>query len=172
MAEPYFKISPGQYVLCQNEISMKLYLYQVVEGPKKNQEAMVNSAHPGGFGTIAVNDWTVIDAPNPDSKTVARAKGTHYMADKASSGWNFSILILFEDDRFKGSTLQAMGFLANTGPGELAIIGGTGEFKMARGTIKYNLLPNLPVNQSIRELDIQAFYTPVQGTVTIANATG
>ncbi|KAL6650617.1 hypothetical protein ACP70R_009542 [Stipagrostis hirtigluma subsp. patula] len=158
MATPYFRISPAQYVLCQNEISMKLYLHQVADGPNKNQEQMVNPID--NFGTIAVNDWTVIDGPNPNSsRIVARAKGTHILADKANSGWYLSAVIVFEDNRFKGSSLQVMGFLANAG--ELAIIGGTGEFKMARGTIKYNLLPNPPVAQSIRELDIQAFYTPI-----------
>ncbi|OEL25653.1 hypothetical protein BAE44_0013329 [Dichanthelium oligosanthes] len=175
MATPYFTISSCQYVLCQNEVNMKLYLHQVVQGPNKNQEAMVPSSHPLGFGTVAVNDWTVIDGPNPNAKIVARAKGMHIMADQAGAGWYTSLLIIFEDGRFKGSSLQALGITASTG--EFAIIGGTGEFKMARGTIKYNLLLSTPNFESIRELNIQAFYTPetppaAQGTVTVANATG
>jgi hypothetical protein len=31
---------------------------------------------------------------------------------------------------------------------------------MARGTIKYNIVLNTPNVESIRELNIQAFYTP------------
>ena len=42
--------------------------------------------------------------------------------------------------------------------GEMAIIGGTGEFAMARGIIKYKVLDNSPPGQSIKELNIHAFY--------------
>ena len=42
--------------------------------------------------------------------------------------------------------------------GEMAIIGGTGEFAMARGIIKYNALANPPTFQTIKELNIHAFY--------------
>ena len=40
----------------------------------------------------------------------------------------------------------------------MAIIGGTGEFAMARGTIKYRSLANPPPGQSIKELNIHGFY--------------
>ncbi|CAL4903576.1 unnamed protein product [Urochloa decumbens] len=158
MAAPYFTIAPRQYVLCQNEVNMKLYLHQVVQGPNQNQVAVVPSSQPAGFGTIAVNDWTVIDGPNPSANIVARAKGMHIQADQANVGWYTSLLIIFEDGRFKGSSLQALAITASAG--ELAIIGGTGEFKMARGTIKYKTVLNTPNIESIRELNIQAFYTP------------
>ncbi|PVH61582.1 hypothetical protein PAHAL_3G068700 [Panicum hallii] len=176
MATTYFTIAPCQYVLCQNEVTMKLYLHQVVQGqPNQNQVAMVPSLQPAGFGTIAVNDWTVIDGPNPSANIVGRAKGVHIQADQANAGWYTSLLIIFEGGRFKGSSLQALGITASTG--ELAIIGGTGEFKMARGTIKYKIVLNTPNVESIRELNIQAFYTPeippaAQGAVTIVNAAG
>ena len=74
------------------------------------------------------------------------------------SGGNMIYIYIFKWNRFKGSSLQALGITASTG--EFAIIGGTGEFKMARGTIKYNIVLNTPNIESIRELNIQAFYTP------------
>ena len=40
----------------------------------------------------------------------------------------------------------------------MSIIGGTGEFAMARGIIKYKVLDNSPPGQSIKELNIHAFY--------------
>lgn len=81
---------------------MKLYLHQVVQGqPNQNQAAMVPSSNPAGFGTIAVNDWTVIDGPNPNNaKIVARAKGMHVQADQANAGWYTSFLMVFEDGRY------------------------------------------------------------------------
>ena len=101
MTTPYFTIAPCQYVLCQNEVNMKLYLHQVVQGqPNQNQVAIVPSSQPAGFGTIAVNDWTVIDGPNPNAKIVARAKGMHIQADQANAGWYTSLLIIFEDGRY------------------------------------------------------------------------
>jgi hypothetical protein len=44
--------------------------------------------------------------------------------------------------------------------GQLSIIGGTGELAMARGVIKYRALSNPPPAQSIKELNIHAFYVP------------
>uniref|UniRef100_A0A0D9WP85 Dirigent protein n=1 Tax=Leersia perrieri TaxID=77586 RepID=A0A0D9WP85_9ORYZ len=68
MATPYFTISPAQYVLCQSEIKMKLYLHQIVQGnPNQNQVLMVPSPHPAQFGFIAVNDWGIIVAPDPNA---------------------------------------------------------------------------------------------------------
>lgn len=44
--------------------------------------------------------------------------------------------------------------------GEWAIVGGTGELTMARGTIKYKILKETAGVESIRELNIHGFYTP------------
>ena len=49
--------------------------------------------------------------------------------------------------------------------GEWAIIGGTGELTMARGTIKYKILQESAGIESIRELNIRAFYTPPSALV-------
>jgi hypothetical protein len=43
--------------------------------------------------------------------------------------------------------------------GEMAIMGGTGEFAMARGIIKYKTVVNTR-RESYKELDIHALYVP------------
>lgn len=61
--------------------------------------------------------------------------------------------------RFNGSTLQVMGVLPPEG--EWAIVGGTGELAMARGTIKHRAaLPPPPPGSTFgfRQLDILALY--------------
>ncbi|KAF6987081.1 hypothetical protein CFC21_004759 [Triticum aestivum] len=150
---------------CESEINLRLYLHQIAAGSGTNQVAIVASNQPAGFGTTAVNDWTVIDGPNPGTATiVARTKGMHVQADVGGPGWFNYFSMVFEDARRRGSSFEVMG-MNRAQEGEMAIIGGTGEFAMARGTIKYRALANPPPGQSIKELNIHAFYVKPAGTI-------
>nr|ABB47201.1 hypothetical protein LOC_Os10g18800 [Oryza sativa Japonica Group] len=44
--------------------------------------------------------------------------------------------------------------------GEWAIVGGTGEFNMAYGTIVHTMIKHNVGTEALRKLDIHAFYTP------------
>ncbi|CAM0884919.1 unnamed protein product [Alopecurus aequalis] len=161
MADPSF-VCP--IVPCEREINLCLYLHQVVDGPDHNQVVTVNSGHRSWFGTTAVIDWTVTDAPEPDAAIVARAKGMQVQADLDGPGWFHYFTIVFQYTRFKGSTLAVMGqYLLE---GEMAIMGGTGEFAMARGVIKYKTVVNTR-HESYKELDIHALYVPRTGHTSI-----
>ena len=152
--------------VCEKEINLRVYLHQVVEGPTQNQASMVNSTRALSFGTMAVNDWTILVAPNPTATIIARAKGMHVQADQANvAGWFTYLSIVFQDARFSGSTLVTMGMSPQDG--QWAIVGGTGEFANAHGIIKFRALPNSPKHQNFKELDIHAFYNP-----EAVNATG
>ncbi|RLM60971.1 jasmonate-induced protein [Panicum miliaceum] len=141
---------------CENEINWRLYLKQVGTGPDNNQDTIVAPPKPPKlFGTTVVNDWTIIDAPALNAKIIGHAQGVHVMSDLASVGWYTSLNIVFQGDRFNGSTLQVMGVLPPAG--EWAIVGGTGELALARGTIKHKIVGTAP-NTNFRELDIHAFY--------------
>jgi hypothetical protein len=86
-------------IYCEKEIILGLYLHQVVVGPTQNQEAMVPGKGTIGFGLMAVNDWTVVDAPTATATIVARAKGMHVQADQANKGMFTYLTIVFEDAR-------------------------------------------------------------------------
>uniref|UniRef100_M8BDW8 Dirigent protein n=1 Tax=Aegilops tauschii TaxID=37682 RepID=M8BDW8_AEGTA len=172
---------------CESEVNMRLYLHQIAAGPGINQVAIVTSSKPSEFGLTAVTDWTVIDGPNPATATiVARTKGMQVQADVAGPGWvkyfrTSQILKIFQFHmicdialqnkiRYNGSSFEAMGINFQTGQGQMAIMGGTGEFAMARGIIKYNALANPPTFQTIKELNIHALYVKPSDT-TSAGAT-
>ncbi|XBJ13932.1 hypothetical protein VPH35_006042 [Triticum aestivum] len=142
---------------CQKELNLVLYLHQVV-GPNANQKTIIPTK-PGEslFGITAVNNWAIVDAPDFKAKVVGHAQGIHIMADQPSVGYYNSFNLAF-----KGAT-QVMGIFNPVG--EWAIIGGTGELTMARGTIKYKILQESAGIESIRELNIRAFYTPPSALV-------
>ncbi|XBJ06576.1 hypothetical protein VPH35_012217 [Triticum aestivum] len=141
---------------CESEVNLHLYLHQIAAGPGK----------PAGFGTLAVNDWTVMDGPSPGVTIVARTKGMHTQAGVADRTWFNYFTMVFENvrDRAKmelGATMELLGeevMGINGEEGQISIIGGTGEFAMARGIIKYKVVDNPPPGQSIKELNIHAFY--------------
>ncbi|XP_051220833.1 pterocarpan synthase 1 [Lolium perenne] len=164
MADPSFMCP---IVPCEREINLRLYLHQVIDGPDHNQVVTVNSGHRSWFGTTAVIDWTVTDAPEPDATIVARAKGMQVQADLDGPGWFHYFSMVFQDPRFKGSTLAVMGqYLLE---GEMAIMGGTGEFAMARGVIKYKTVVNTR-RESYKELDIHALYVTRSGQQSIPSS--
>ncbi|KAF7090985.1 hypothetical protein CFC21_093655 [Triticum aestivum] len=165
MADPSF-VCP--ILPCEREISLRLYLHQVIDGPDHNQVVTVSSRHPAWFGTTAVIDWTVTDAPQRGATIVARAKGMQVQADVEGPGWFHYFTMVFEDPRFGGSTLAVMGQYLSEG--EMAIMGGTGEFAMARGVIKFRTVKNT-AHESYKQLDIHTFYVPTRGNTTITPIT-
>ncbi|ONM02760.1 Jasmonate-induced protein [Zea mays] len=141
---------------CENELNWRLYLKQVAgAGPDHNQEVIFRPQHASPFGVTAVQDWTLLDAPAPGAKVLGHAQGVHIMSDLASVGWFVSLNMVFQGDRFSGSTLQVMGVIPPEG--EWAVVGGTGELALARGTIKHRIVGGAP-ETNFRQLDIHAFY--------------
>lgn len=98
--------SLSSVIPCESEINLRLYLHQIAAGSGINQVAIVASNQPDGFGTTAVNDWTVIDGPNPGTATiVASTKGMHVQADVGGPGWFNYFSMVFEDARNEIYTL-------------------------------------------------------------------
>ncbi|XP_044953299.1 dirigent protein 4-like [Hordeum vulgare subsp. vulgare] len=153
---------------CESEVNLHLYLHQIASGPGTNQVVIVTSSKASDFGLTSVTDWAVIDGPNPATATiVARTKGMQVQADVAGPGWfNYFSMVFEKNSRYNGSSFEAMGINFQTGQGQMAIMGGTGEFAMARGIIKYNALPNPPTFQTIKELNIRAFYVKPADTTS------
>uniref|UniRef100_A0A453QS79 Dirigent protein n=1 Tax=Aegilops tauschii subsp. strangulata TaxID=200361 RepID=A0A453QS79_AEGTS len=167
---------------CQNELSLHLYLHQFVAGPNRpnrNEEFVLTPGYPLGFGTTLIHDWTLTNTVNPSDTIIARAQGTHIQASRTNAnGWYISQNIVFQSGRFAGSTLQVMGTLTEQSDGQWSVIGGTGEFTKAHGTIKYKMDPASNIEDGIRELDIHLIYTPnypqatQSGTAALAKLLG
>jgi hypothetical protein len=65
---------------------MVLYMRQVNEGqPNANGVRRPTSPRlPFGFGDVFVNDWVVLDAPEPNANVVDDARGINVNADQAA----------------------------------------------------------------------------------------
>ncbi|CAN6362584.1 unnamed protein product [Urochloa humidicola] len=115
----------------------RLYLRQIMTGWDANQLDVIEPNAVTGLGKTAVNNWGIYDdGAGSKAKLVAKTHGMHTLAGK----WSNWFTLVFVDERFEGSTLQLMG--ANDedeADNEWAIVGGTGEFAMARGIIQRRL---------------------------------
>nr|CAB3456223.1 unnamed protein product [Digitaria exilis] len=139
-----------------NELNFQgLYLYHTALGPKANQTSIVESK--GSMGATVVNNWAVYDGPGPDAKVVAHAQGLHIQA----GNWLNSFSLVFENERFSGSTLQVMGITVESG--EWAIVGGTGQFALANGVISKRFHEQRS-DGNVIELTIRAFCPLLKGT--------
>ncbi|PAN16527.1 hypothetical protein PAHAL_3G066700 [Panicum hallii] len=128
-----FEIIPSPLPEENNEFNFSnLYLFHTPPGPNRNQFGVTSSDAATGLGAIGVNNWPIYDGAGPNAAIVARAQGLHVYA----GNWNNVFSIVFEIQRFKGSTLQVMGISVENG--EFAIVGGTGQFAMASGVIYKN----------------------------------
>nr|UDO48201.1 PH02Gene03445.t1 [Phyllostachys edulis] len=132
MANPSnFQITPCVALVESNEINFRsLYLYHTWVSPNLNQAEIIEKNSSTGMGMTSVNNWTVYDGPGPNATLVARGQGLHIYA----GNWHNTFSLVFEVERFKGSTLQVMGITVDQ-EGEWAIVGGTGQFAMATGVI-------------------------------------
>ncbi|KAJ3688677.1 hypothetical protein LUZ61_017841 [Rhynchospora tenuis] len=159
MVKPTFRTAPVRNALPQNELYFHLYLHHTHRGPHRNQARILDRGLPNSFGSITVNDWPLYDGLGSNAKVIAHAQGLHMQtAVRSHQSWYNSFSIMFEDARFKGSTLQVMGPVVREG--EWAVVGGTGQFSLAQGVIYKKFLEQRS-DENIVELDIHAFYTPL-----------
>nr|XP_051205688.1 uncharacterized protein LOC127319750 isoform X10 [Lolium perenne] len=150
------------------EYSLNLYMHQTIHGPNHNQINIADPKQPMLFGYTNVHDYPIHDGLGPSAKIVARAQGLHAETSMNGDDWFHWSSIVFIDERFgtfRGSSFKAIGN-QNKIEGEWAIVGGTGVFTFAQGTISiYRIQDNEPSN--IKEIRINAFcYTTPQATAT------
>jgi hypothetical protein len=88
----------------QIEHRFHLYMTQRADGTTDSNEKFVVST-PGGFGSIAVDDFTIRDGPAANANLVARARGMHVSDGIADNNWLFCHSILFTDARFSSPHL-------------------------------------------------------------------
>ncbi|KAF7046062.1 hypothetical protein CFC21_055112 [Triticum aestivum] len=130
-----FKVTRGFGGIAENvKVNVdRLYLRQVMTGWDANQSDVIQPNAVTGLGKTAVNNWGVYDGAGSKAELVAKTHGMHTLAGK----WSNWFTLAFVVGRFEASTLQVMG--ANDedeADNDWAIVGGTGEFAMARGIIR------------------------------------
>ncbi|TVU30784.1 hypothetical protein EJB05_22425, partial [Eragrostis curvula] len=105
-----------------------------------------------------VADWSIVAGPEPGARIAGRAQGILFQSSHAEPIlWTTILNLKFNNETFPGSTLQVMGFLPTDG--DWSIIGGTGEFHLARGTISHKVVRDAPGDR-LYEIYIHVYYTP------------
>jgi hypothetical protein len=100
---------------------------QVAQGPNSNASATK-------FGAVTVIDDPLTEGPNLTSRLLGRAQGMYVSAGKDSLSLLMAMNFVFVDGAYNGSSLAILG--PNAGElkvREMAVVGGTGVFRFARG---------------------------------------
>jgi len=119
---------------------IKLYWHDVLSGASPTAvrvaSAAVTNTSKTSFGAVVVIDDPLTEGPDLNSSTtpLGRAQGTYISAGKDEVALLMNMNFVFQAGAFNGSTVAIMGrnpvFDAVR---EMAVVGGTGVFRMARG---------------------------------------
>ncbi|XP_066335931.1 uncharacterized protein [Miscanthus floridulus] len=138
-----------------------LYMHQIISGPDYNQVNIANPEQPEMFAYTNVHDYPLYDSLGPGKKLVAHAQGLHTKTSMSYNGWFHWSSIVFTDERFQGSSLKTIG----NQEGDWAIMGGTGVFTFAQGTVTTCRIQDTGFS-NIKEIRIDALCcTPVNGVL-------
>ena len=143
---------------------IKLYFHDVLSEPSPTAvrvaRAAVTNTSKTSFGLVTIIDDPLTEGPDLNSTTpIGRAQGTYISAGKDEVALLMNMNFVFQAGTYNGSTVAIMGrnpvFDAVR---EMAVVGGTGVFRMARGyaqarthtldlntgdaTVEYNLYIN------------------------------
>ncbi|CAI9113215.1 OLC1v1013785C1 [Oldenlandia corymbosa var. corymbosa] len=116
---------------------LHFYLHNIVS---KNPPASVAIARadstatsPTKFGLVTVLDGPLADQPN-SPEVIGYAQGLFTLSSQEELSTLMTINFVFTAGEFKGSTLSILGRNVVVAPvREFPIVGGTGDFRMARG---------------------------------------
>ncbi|XP_073311989.1 dirigent protein 22-like isoform X1 [Primulina huaijiensis] len=134
--------------LKQKVTELRFYLHDIVSGPNPTNIPIALSNYtihsPTYFGMIATIDDLLTSGSSPDSEIVGRAQGLFVSSALEKLGFHMTYNFVFTSGKYKGSTLSLIGHNPFKDQyRELPIVGGSGVFRLARGsamlnTIEYN----------------------------------
>ncbi|KZV33721.1 dirigent protein 21-like [Dorcoceras hygrometricum] len=102
-------------------------VYEVARGS-------ITSNSATSFGQVRVLDDLLTVGPDKDSKELGRAQGLITSADFETDALAMNLNFVFTSGRYNGSTISILGRnQILKAERELAVVGGTGVFRMARG---------------------------------------
>ncbi|GLJ32175.1 hypothetical protein SUGI_0647750 [Cryptomeria japonica] len=129
------------------EKNMVFYVQEIVSGPNATilSSAGVNgsSSNPRSFGTVFVIDDVITQGPHPNSKFLGRFQGLEANSDLSGKNFLLAVSLIFEN----GSILEIQGTIrTQVAKRELSVVGGTGQFRYARGFVIVEIVANDGVN--------------------------
>ena len=121
------------------ETRLRVYWHDVVSGGPNARVVQVaqapsSNASATGFGTVLVIDDPLTEGPNLTSRLLGRAQGMYISASKDSLSLLMAMNFVFVDGAYNGSSIAIVGpNPVNRAVREMAVVGGTGVFRFARG---------------------------------------
>ncbi|KAK4437662.1 Dirigent protein 21 [Sesamum alatum] len=144
----------------QKVTELHFYLHDIVSGSNPTNIPIVvpntSAQSPTYFGLMAAIDDPLTEGPRPDSPIVGRAQGLFGSTSLDKIAYHMTLSFVFTTGKYKGSTLSIVGhnpFMDEYR--ELPIIGGSGVFRLARGTALLNTLTfNSTSGDAVVEYDV------------------
>ncbi|KAG6551998.1 hypothetical protein Mapa_006304 [Marchantia paleacea] len=121
------------FVHCTNEVA-------IVAGPGKETHDMNKLA----FGSTLIYDNDVTEGPELSSKLIGRREGMAIMDNFAGENFYLLFTVIFEHHQKYHGTLQVQGTEIGHGDREISVVGGTGDFRGARGYSTFYLYTATP----------------------------
>lgn len=129
------------------ETKMSIYFQDWSGGPNATIIQITMQQRPNKllnftkFGAIFVTDDPVTEGFDGSSAQVARAQGMYVTSALDGSNTHVLISIVFTNEEYKGSTLEIQGSSAQFDTvREVAVVGGTGQFRLARGFVTFETI--------------------------------
>lgn len=120
------------------ETELTVYFQNRPSGPKATSVAIAGIPGQdwtyGKFGTAFATDATMTEGFDRKTAEIGRGQGMFLTSAKDGTSLTLLLSIVFTDKEYKGSTLQIQGADHQfENPREVAVVGGTGQFRSARG---------------------------------------
>ncbi|XP_027351069.1 dirigent protein 22-like [Abrus precatorius] len=138
------RISPASVGFHEEKLShLHFYFHDIVIGPNRTSVTVAeplkgksNSSLP--FGTVVTIENQLTVGPEPESESVGKAQGLYVSSSREGpemeAGLTMAMTFAFTEGKYKGSSLSVLGRnVINYPVREMPILGGTGDFRFARG---------------------------------------
>ncbi|XP_057788612.1 dirigent protein 23-like [Salvia miltiorrhiza] len=123
-----------------NEVTttLQFYFHDIPSGPSPTSmriaEAAQTNNSPTFFGALVMIDDPLTVGPDPSSRIVGRARGLFGSAGLNEFSLIMAVSYVFTDGIYNGSSFSLLSINEVMRPArEMAVVGGTGLFRMARG---------------------------------------
>ena len=155
-------------------IHLRFYMHDITGGPGQTAVQVVKGpgpAHPvmpgSHFGDTTVMDDALTEGASAASRPVGRAQGTYTLASLREPALWVSMTVALTGGAYNGSTIAVLG-RDDTGADvrELAVVGGTGKFRMATGYVLWKTSSAKGADATL-QLDV---YLTTSGNATTIDA--
>ncbi|XP_057806236.1 dirigent protein 22-like [Salvia miltiorrhiza] len=118
-----------------NITKFRVYVHEYFSGPNANiyevARANITANSPASFGLVSVGDTSMTSGPDMNTGKLGRAQGYTVNTDLKELVTMLNAEFIFTVGKYRGSSLIVSGRINH----ELAIVGGTALFRMARGYV-------------------------------------